>query len=147
MAQAKLQSHVSMPTFRGQDVQMYCKLSVQHLLETRTEDACCVAAGRHLCGPGQKFAGEERTDLFGAVDISSHMGNSVTGLCGAAGPKLNSLPPHGVLLRAALLQGNNPAEHDVHTSQNLKSACSMILVRQKERKQLTPRHSHPVSIA
>lgn len=56
------------------------------------------------------------------------MGDSLTGLRGAAGPKLDSLPPHGVLLRAALLQGDDPAEHDVHASQDLRGACLMTLV-------------------
>lgn len=57
------------------------------------------------------------------------MGDSITGLCGAAGPKLDSLPPHGVLLRAPLLQGDDSAEHDVHASQNLETARSMSVMR------------------
>lgn len=55
------------------------------------------------------------------------MCDSVAGLCGAGGAKFDGLPPHGMLLGATLLQRNDPAEHDVHASQNLKAtllACA-----------------------
>ena len=42
------------------------------------------------------------------------MCDSLTGLSGAGGPKLDSLLPHGVQLRVAILQGNHAAEHDVN---------------------------------
>ncbi len=48
------------------------------------------------------------------------MGDSVTGLRSAAGPKLDCLPPHGMPLRVAILQRNDPAEHDVDTRQHLQ---------------------------
>lgn len=58
------------------------------------------------------------------------MGDSIARLCGAGGAKFDGLPPHGVLLGAAFLQRDDPAEHDVHASQNLKAswlACERLL--------------------
>lgn len=37
-------------------------------------------------------------DLLSAVNISSNMGDDITGLSGTGGAKLDSLPPHGVQL-------------------------------------------------
>ena len=83
----------------------------------------------------QNIGHEQCPYLFSAVDIGSHMGNSIAGLCGAGGAKFDGLPPHGVLLRAALLQRDHPAEHDVHASQNLKTswlACERLLPPQRK---------------
>ena len=58
------------------------------------------------------------------------MRDSIAGLCGAGSAKFDGLPPHGVLLGATLLQRNDPAEHDVHATQNLKAsplACEHLL--------------------
>ena len=46
-------------------------------------------------------------------EVGCNMGDSITGLSGAGGSKLDSLLPHGVQLRVAILQGNHTAEHDV----------------------------------
>ena len=61
------------------------------------------------------------SDLLSAADVSSNMGDSLAGLRGAGSTKFDRLPPHGVHLGAAILQRDDPAEHDVHPSQHLQT--------------------------